>query len=101
MTRTSELARAGETVEVTVRSLASGGAGVADLPDGRDWSGSVRAAKPTSRERAFTETWFNTSSRAAVYESIWACQLDFRSSGGDGMFRDGCFHRTLDVLLIR
>ena len=54
----------------------------------------------TPRSRAFTDTWFLKSSRAAVYTEDRMCQLNFRV--GDETDRnghrwdDGCFDRRTD-----
>ncbi len=62
---------------------------------GLDWSEQLRGrAEATTRDRAFTDTWFCEVSRAAVYTPDRACQRDW--TGHADAFRAGCFDRRAD-----
>ncbi|MCB9696283.1 MAG: sulfatase [Alphaproteobacteria bacterium] len=66
--------------------------------DGRSWARQVLGkADRTTRERAFSDTWFADVSRASVRTERMACQKDFgsRESARD-TFVDGCFDRKTD-----
>ena len=67
---------------------------------GLDLSSAIREQSPiTGREMAYTDTWFATVNRAAVYTSKRACQRDFDEARGmdvRGRFREGCFDRETD-----
>jgi arylsulfatase A-like enzyme len=63
---------------------------------GHDLSDSVRSGVPTGRSRAWSDTWFLSADRAAVYTEGWACTQSFADDEeGD------CFHRGLDPMHLR
>ncbi|MEZ4235634.1 MAG: sulfatase-like hydrolase/transferase [Myxococcota bacterium] len=77
-------------------------AGAPALPgplDGHSWAAQVRGqGDRTDRTRAFSDTWYFTSNRAAIWTDAMACQRDFGSlkQDGDAPFADGCYDRTID-----
>ena len=66
--------------------------------DGRSWATQVLGkADRTTRERAFSDTWFADVSRASVRTERMACQKDFGSKeNARDTFVDGCFDRKTD-----
>jgi len=95
---------AGLSSQVDLLPTVVGHAGIeGDLAvDGHDWSSLLRGVgHTTTRERAWTDTWFRDVTRAAVFTQDRHCQLDFGSSRKQqkkGKFQDGCFDRTADPL---
>ncbi|MEQ1567126.1 MAG: sulfatase-like hydrolase/transferase [Myxococcota bacterium] len=68
---------------------------------GFDLSPALRGGEPAAvRDRAYVDTWFKEVSRAAVYTTDAACQLDFApgATGRGAPFTDGCFDRRADPL---
>ena len=84
-------------VDLTPTLLELSGLGLARFDGaGLSHADAVRGIRPkTGRERAYSDTWFTDTNRAAVYTEDLACQHDF--SGGDaGRFESGCFDRHRD-----
>lgn len=73
--------------------------------DGRDWSDLVRGApRAIDRDYVFTDTWFSSASRAAIYTPYFQCQEDYGSASKlnkKRKFVAGCYDRRVDVLFIR
>jgi len=68
---------------------------------GSDWSAQLRGdAGTTDRSRAYSDTWFRESDRAAVYTASAACQVDSarRGTRRETEFVTGCFDRQADPL---
>lgn len=65
---------------------------------GMDHSALLARGGRSTRQAAFTDTWFIDTSRAAVYTEARACQRDFArvDLGEVGLFREGCFDRGRD-----
>lgn len=74
--------------------------GLLDLPGyrgpGHDHSRILATGGTTTREYAFTDTWFSDTDRAAVYARDWACQRDFSGTHSSDPFEEGCFERSTD-----
>jgi arylsulfatase A-like enzyme len=79
---------------------------LAGLPPRTDWGGVDLSAAVlgttgrTARTRAYTDTWFRRTSRAAFYETDRMCQLagrDLELTDVNGItFHPGCFDRAAD-----
>jgi hypothetical protein len=74
-----------------------------DLPvptgiDGRSWAAAARGGVDrTTRERAFSDTWYATANRASIWTSARQCQKDFGSTRLEhDSFEDGCYDRLTD-----
>lgn len=65
---------------------------------GEDWSGLLREPEgQTSRQSAYSATWFLNTARAAVYTKDTVCQQDFGSGEqpeGRPAFNPGCYRRA-------
>lgn len=74
----------------------------AEPADGTDLSTLARGDGHTSPHRyVFTDTWFQSANRAAIWSSTHQCQRDFGSEepmAGDARFVNGCFNRRADPL---
>jgi arylsulfatase A-like enzyme len=73
-----------------------------DLPTedslpGESWAAQLRGADRTTRDRAWSDSWFRETSRASVWTSTRQCQLDFGSGRvAADTHEDGCFDRAAD-----
>lgn len=65
---------------------------------GEDWSAQVRGEmSSTTRNRAYSDTWYYGTNRSAIWTSERQCQLDWGTRGvHDDDFQDGCFDRASD-----
>jgi arylsulfatase A-like enzyme len=74
----------------------------ASAVEGRDWSALVRGEGfATTWDRVISDTWFQESSRAAIWTRDRQCQDDFGSAArqaAKGLFVPGCFDRRADPL---
>jgi len=73
--------------------------------EGRDHAGLVRGEGfATSWDAVVSDTWFQESSRAAIWTPGRQCQQDFGSEARQvekGLFKPGCFDRRADPLFTR
>lgn len=70
--------------------------------EGRDWSALVRGdGFRTDYGFVYSDTWFQDSSRAAIFTPTRQCQADFGSTAkqtAKGLFTPGCYDRITDPL---
>lgn len=66
--------------------------------DGRSWAGQLRGESDrTTRERAFSDTWYAAANRASIWTERMQCQKDYGSAAEPvDAFADGCFDRKTD-----
>jgi arylsulfatase A-like enzyme len=66
--------------------------------EGTSWATAASGWRgQTSRQQAFTETWYFGANRAAIVTPETACQRDWGTVGiPDDTFVQGCFHRDTD-----
>jgi hypothetical protein len=64
---------------------------------GQDWSGPLTGkGRATSREVAYSDTWYHNANRASAWTRDIQCQQDFGSVDLDDSFVDACYHRQND-----
>jgi arylsulfatase A-like enzyme len=88
-----------EDLVPTVLGLA--GLGAAEGSTGSDWSALVKAGSGvTSRQTAFTSSWFHGANIAAAWTSGRQCQVDYGSvRDAKGQQVSGCYDRKSDPAL--
>jgi arylsulfatase A-like enzyme len=65
--------------------------------DGQSWSAQLKGGSDkTTRERAFSSTWWSTAERASIWTEKMQCQKDYGSTGLQDTFATGCFDRATD-----
>jgi hypothetical protein len=63
---------------------------------GSDWSALLASGGRTTREEAFTETWYMEANRAALWTPSTACQRNW-GPPPDDRFKTACYNRLKDA----
>lgn len=65
--------------------------------EGRSWAAQVRGqGDRTTRDRAYSDTWYFTANRSSIWTDRLQCQKDFGSIDIDDAFAEGCYDRKTD-----
>ena len=66
--------------------------------DGQSWAAQLKGnGNRTTRERAFSDTWYFNANRSSIWTERMQCQKDFGTAGKpEDTFADGCFDRKTD-----
>jgi arylsulfatase A-like enzyme len=84
-------------VDVMPTVLGLVGVPAPDHLDGMSWAAQLKGqGDKTTRQRAFSDTWFMGAARAAIWTDTTECQKDYGSVGVDDTFATGCYDRRVD-----